>query len=307
MAVTRVVLGRRPNVGQQAFGHVALNSDAQAAVEGIVAIIHRRALSLRPVDYDPDDIPQSDEVMFRPLAGIDGEFQPSAAWSLERTVNEINKRGNPGRISRAEAGDGMWSFYALRATVDHADAIVVRATSPTRALKHDSRFIAQFTGGELRPMTDPLLGLDYAAEALTVDGTVYIFHPQALERLLIDAEEIKARAPQIAAKFSAGLAAKLSATASALVEAACSRNSNVGRRVERMNRAAALVSMTEAKLREGLKDAHLPSGTFGRSGTPIHFDSIDHANALIDIAADLYYQPRFEQGSRRVAAFRRLA
>jgi hypothetical protein len=306
MAATRLMLGRRPKVGQQAFGHVQLNSDAQTAVEHIVAEMLRKALSLTVVKYDPDDIPSSGEVMTHALAGIDSEFQQAAAWSLERTVKEITRGGRRTNIGRSEIDHGRWTFYALHATVDGSGVTVVRGTSPTRALKHDGKWIAQFTGGELKPIRQPLIGIDYKAEAVVADGTVYIFAPQALERLLIDADEIKSRASQISARFESGLAAKLSVTTATCIETACSKNSIVGRRVERMNRTANLASMTEAKLREGLKDAHLPPKTFGAAGKPIDITSLDDAHVLIDIAADLYYQPRFEQTGRRVAAFRRL-
>ena len=306
MTVTRLMLGRRRKVGQLAFGHLALNVAAQSKVEEIVATVLGKAESLKPVNYDPDDSPQSGEVMTRALAGIDTEFQQAAAWSLERTLKEITKGGKSATISRGEVDAGLWSFYALHATVDGAGATVIRATSPTRALKHDNRFIAQFTGGELRPITTPLIGLDYQAEAVVARGTVYIFHPQTLERLLIDADEVKARAPQTTTKFAAGIAATLSSSTATWIEKACSQNSNVGRRVERLNRGARLGSMTAAKLRDGLKDAKLSPGTFGAKGGPIEVGSLDHAIALVDIAADLYYQPRFELNSRRVASFRRL-
>jgi hypothetical protein len=306
MTATRLMLGRRPKVGQQAFGHVALNSSAQTEVTKIVAEVLQKAKALTSIKYDPDDTPDSSEVMTRALQGIDSEFQSSAAWSLERTVKEITKGGKPVPISKGEIDQGLWSFYALHAAVDGTDATVIRATSPTRALKHDSRLIAQFTSGELRPIKTPLIGIDYRAEAIVASGTVYIFHPQTLERLLIDADEMKARAPLISAKFSTGIGAKLSTATETWIEKACSQNSNVGRRVERMNRTASLSAMTAKELRAGLRDAKLPKTTFGSNPTTIELGSLDHAIALVDIAADLYYQPRFETNSRKVASFRRI-
>jgi len=97
----------------------------------------------------------------------------------------------------------------------------------------------------------------------------------------------------------------LSANTDALIEKACSEDSIVGRRVERLNRQADLSKMTAAKLRAGLKAAKLPKNAFGTAAA-IELQAVDHAVALIDIAADLYYQPVFETGSRRVAAFRRM-
>lgn len=155
-------------------------------------------------------------------------------------------------------------------------------------------------------MKDPLIGVDHDADAVIVDGTVYIFRPQRLELLLIDAEEVKARAPQITAKFSKGLAAPLSPATSTWIEKACSQNSNVGRRVERLNRTAKLSAMTVTKLRAGMPAAKLAKGDFGSQPATIEVSNLDHAIALVDIAADLYYQPRFETTSRKVASFRRL-
>lgn len=245
--------------------------------------------------------------MTRQLSGIDQEFQPSAPWSLERAAAAVAKQGKPAFIDKAEIMGGGWTFYTLRAGVDGKAATVVRATSPTRALKHGNRVITRFVGGELRPMKDPLIGVDHDADAVIFGGTVHIFQPQRLERLLIDADEIKARAPQIVAKFAQGLGAPLSLGAATWIERACSQNSNVGRRVERLNRTAALGSMTIAKLRAGLPAAKLPRGAFGTAQSTIDVANLDHAVALVDIAADLYYQPRFETTSRKVASFRRLA
>ena len=64
--------------------------------------------------------------------------------------------------------------------------------------------------------------------------------------------------------------------------------------------------MTVAKLRAGLPAAKLPKGAFGSNTSTIEVANIDHAIALVDIAADPYYQPRFEKTSRRVAQFRRV-
>lgn len=309
MTATRLILGRRPDTSaqQQAFRHVALNAAAQQAVEAVVSDVATKAMSSKAIKYDPDDAPQAGEVMTRALSGIDNEFQPSAPWSLERACAAAAKRGRPAYADKAEILGGRWTFYTLRAPVDGKAATVIRATSPTRALKHGNRVITRFVGGELRPMNDPLIGLDYDADAVVLYGTVYIFKPQRLERLLIDADEVKARAPQIAAKFDKGVAAPLSTTTATWVEKACSQNSNVGRRVERLNRSAALNSMTVAKLRAGLPAAKLPKGAFGTHASRIDLSNLDHAVALIDIAADLYYQPRFEATSRKVASFRRLA
>jgi Kiwa KwaB-like protein len=303
------MLGRRPNPNtqQRAFGHVALRQDAQAELETIVAEVAKRALSLKPVTYDPDDQPTSQEVMKRPLAGVDNEFQPAAAWSLERATKEISKQGRPQVLDASGITDGSWSFYTVRADVDGSAAVLIRSTSPTRALKHTNRVITQFIGGELRPLKHPIVGIDHEADAIVIDSDLYIFRPQTIERLFVDAAEVKARAGQFTATFRKKLGAQLSNSTATWIEKACSQNSNVGRRVERLNRHGALQNISAAELRKGLADAKLPKAAFGRNATTIELSSLDHAVALIDIAADLYYQPRFEKTSRRVASFRRLS
>jgi hypothetical protein len=44
---------------------------------------------------------------------------------------------------------------------------------------------------------------------------------------------------------------------------------------------------------------------FGKRGA-LRAESDERATALIDIAADLYYQPRFENTPRRVGSYRRI-
>src|SRR4051794_6853520 len=99
-----MMLGRRPDtsVQQQAFGHLALDSGAQKAVESVVQRIVARALAAKPINYDPDDTPGTDEVMVRPLTGIDHEFQPAAPWSFERAVTAVAAQGKPTTITRKE-------------------------------------------------------------------------------------------------------------------------------------------------------------------------------------------------------------
>src|SRR4051812_41344060 len=114
MTATRLMLGRRPDVNtqQQAFGHVALRADAQQQVEAVVEAIVNRALVAKPIAYDPDDAPEAGEVMTTALKGIDKEFQPAAAWSLERAAAAIAKQGKPTVIRKAEIAGGAWTFYA---------------------------------------------------------------------------------------------------------------------------------------------------------------------------------------------------
>jgi hypothetical protein len=66
-----------------------------------------------------------------------------------------------------------------------------------------------------------------------------------------------------------------------------------------------LSRVTAAKVRAALKDAGLPTNAFGSSG-PLKAVSDRDATILVDIAADLYYQPRFADAPRRVAAYRKV-
>ena len=228
--------------------------------------------------------------------------EPSArrGVDLERAQTAVTKSGRPQYLTAASVA-ASWSFYVLQAATDGGAASVIRATSPTRALKF-SRLITRFVGGQLEVMEDPLVGVDFDADAVVIGPTVHIFQPQRIERLFIDAEEIEKRAPQITAKFAAGIGAKLSPQTTTWIEKVCSENSNVGRRVERMNRTARLSTMSVDELREGLADAKLSDDTFGKAKTRLEREG---CLALIDIAADLYYQPRFEANSRKVAQYRR--
>jgi hypothetical protein len=308
MTVTRLMLGRRPKPGTQqpAFGHVSLNADAQHSIEQIISTVVAQALAREQIAYDPDDTPQAGEVMVRPLVGTDALFQPNAAWSLERANTTLAKRGKPANLTRTDVTDGEWTFYTARAGVNGKPATIIRSASPTRALKHANRVITQLYGNELRPVKNPLLGIDHEADALIINGTLYVFKPQSLERLLIDAAEVKRRAHQIATTFTGGLKASVSSATETWIEKVCSDNSIVGRRVERLNRNAELGSMDVASLRAGLRDARVDKNAFGTAASVINVTSADHAIALIDIAADLYWKPRFEKGSRKAMSFRRL-
>jgi hypothetical protein len=91
MTATRLTLGRRPKPGTThgAFGHVRLNQDAQQEIETIITRESAQALMRTQIPYDPDDSPQTGEIMVRPLAGTDALFQPNAPWSLERAIKEV--------------------------------------------------------------------------------------------------------------------------------------------------------------------------------------------------------------------------
>lgn len=113
MTATRLSLGRRPKprTTQEAFGHVRLNQAAQQEIEKIITRASAQALNRTQIPYDPDDSPQTGEIMVRGLAGTDALFQPNAPWSLERAVKEIGKRGRPVTLTRSEVTGGEWTFY----------------------------------------------------------------------------------------------------------------------------------------------------------------------------------------------------
>ena len=90
-----------------------------------------------------------------------------------------------------------------------------------------------------------------------------MLNPRSAERLLVDGEAIKARAPETAASFNAQLGATLSAKTLAAVQRVCSRDANVARRVERLIRDEALSKVTAAEVRSALPDAGLTKTDFG--------------------------------------------
>lgn len=307
MTVTRMMLGRRPQPGtpQPAFGHVALRDDAAAQVEDVVATVLAKALRRPEVPFDADNFVDTGERMVRELDGIDELFQAAAPWSIERAVAEISASGQPSTLGAAEVRGGGWTFYVLRAQVEGRPVTLLRATSPTRGLKPRSRKIAAFVGDELRALPDPVIAFDHHAEALVLGSQVHVVNPAGLERLLIDADAVKKRAPEITDRLVGGVAAPMTTQTRDLIERACAQNSITGRRAERLGSSAALESITADRLREALPDAELDPATFG-TGDEIAVETVDHARTLIELAADLYYRPRFEALSRKVNSYQRV-
>jgi hypothetical protein len=117
---------------------------------------------------------------------------------------------------------------------------------------------------------------------------------------------VKKRAPQTAKKFGAGLGASLSAPTALAVERVCSHNAFTARRVERLVEGANLSAVTAPEVRNALPDAGLPKDAFGKRGA-LKADTDVQATILIEIAADLYYQPRFADPSRRVGSYRNVS
>jgi hypothetical protein len=302
----RVMLGRRPSkAGLPAFGHVNVNSAGRKKLDKIVADVVKAVQGLTKVPFHPDDEAEQGEVLTAPLKGFDADFQPKAAWSLERAVAGLRATGLPEALNESAIRQGEWSFYAVRAQVGKGHAILVRAKSPTYGLNASSKLVTVFSGSRLVPVDEPLVAFDHFADALILGTKVYVIEPRQIERLFIDADAVRARAPQTAASFNAKLAASLSSKTCTAIERVCSHNANVARRAERLIRDGGLDRVTAASVREALPDAKLGRDDFGKAGDlRAHTDV--QARVLIDIAADLYYQPRFEDSPRRVASYRKL-
>ncbi len=303
----RVLLARRPpSAGASAFGHVNVSPAGRVRLEAVLRTLGRRYVARKEVPFHPDDEAEEGEVLVGPLSGFDNYFQPHAPWSLERTVAEIRKPQLPATLNAAEVAGGGWTFYAIRTPAGISDIVVIRARPPSFGLKSESKLVTAFMGNELKPVEDPLVAFDQEADAVVVGQKVYVVSPRRLERLLIDADAVKARAPQTAAAFQSQMGAPLAAATVSAIESACSRNANVARRVERLVREGGLSNVTAAKVRDALPNAGLQRTDLGASGALVaHSD--ERARVLIDIAADLYYQPIFDSHPRRVASYRRLA
>jgi hypothetical protein len=303
---TRAMLARRPkSQGTQAFGHLDVDTASRRELHRVVEDLVRQHGSKTEVDFHPDDVAEEDEVLVAPLAGFDSHYQDQAPWSLERAVAEVRSTGLPDTLAAAAVVDGGWSFYAIRSRVGSADGVAVRAKSPSWGLKAGPRILTHLVGEELRLVDEPLLAFDRTADALIVDDKVYVLEPRRVETLLIDADAVKARAGATVASFATKVDATLSTETVTAIERVCSHNANVARRVERLIRDGDLSKVTAEDVRSALPDAGLAVNDFGSSG-PLQALTDTHATVLIDIAADLYYQPRFSDAPRRVAAYRRV-
>lgn len=302
----QVVLARRPGkANTDAFGHVDISAAGRAALGKIVQDVSGVLPGRKRVPFHPDDEAEPGEVLSANLKGFDSWFQPNAPWSLERTVAEVRKKQLPATLNEVGITEGGWSFYAIRSFVGKSDVVVVRAKSPSWGLGGSNKLITAFTGTHLKPVREPLIAFDHAADAIVVGQKVFVMRPRTIELLLVDADAVKARAPQTVQAFNRKLKAKLTPTTISAVQKVCSQNANVARRVERLVRDGALAKVTAAEVRAALPDAGLSRNALGASG-PLQAATDGFATVLIDIAADLYYQPRFDSPSRRVATYRKL-
>lgn len=300
----RVMLARRKD---PPFGHVDVSEAGRNTLGKIVVEIFDGAKKSNEVKFHPDDAGDDESVLVAQLKGFDNYFQPRARWSLERTVKEIRSTGIPEILDAGEISEGGWTFYAIRFTDKKRDLVAIRAKSPTYGLDMHSKFVTRVIGNELRPVEEPLLSFDHSADLLVSKKKVYVLNPGLAEKLLVDAEAVKERAPDLARRFGEGVAAKFPSATVAAIERVCSHNAPLGRRVEHLNREADLSRVTAASIREGLPSAGLPSDAFGKTPSPIRVSTDDHARKLIEIAADLYYQPRHEDQPRKVSSYRKLA
>ena len=301
---TQVMVVRRPSgPGVTAFGHIDVAPGGRSRLHTIVS---QQVADLGPkleVEFHPDDLAEDNEVLVADLHGFDSWFQPQAPWSLERAVREIRAPRVPATLTASGIASGDWGFYLIRSRVSGKDAIVLRAKSPTWGLKSEHKLIAMFVGDELKPIEGPLISFDHTADLVVIEDDVYVLEPRRVERLLIDADAVKARAPEITQSLETKLPISLATETVAAIERVCSHNANVARRVERLVRDAGLSRVTASGVRAALPDAGLPRTAFGSSG-PLKIRNDEQAVILIDIVADLYYQPRFATPSRRVAAYR---
>ncbi len=309
MTVTdvRAMLARRPESSQtSAFGHVDVSQKGRAELSSIVSDILKPYVGKNKqeeVPFHADDQAEDHEVLVAPLAKFDEHYQVKAPWSIERAAEEIRAAGLPEPLTAANIANGHWSFYAIRVVVASHDVVAIRAKSPTYGLAGHNKLVTKFVGSELKPVTEPLLAFDRSADILVVDKKVYVISPRNAERLLVDAEVVKKRAPKTAKKFRGGLQAKLADPTALAIERVCSRNAFAARRVERLVAEGALSNVTAAEVRAALPESGLPKDSFGKTG-PLRADSDDAATILIEIAADLYYQPRFASPARRVGSYR---
>jgi hypothetical protein len=298
----RAMLGRRPPKGGAAFGHVDLNKKARSELAAIVRKLRIECEAKTKIEFHPEDSADEGEILSGKLKGFDQNYQAKAAWSLERTVTAIRASGVPAVLGAKDVAEGGWSFYALRLKEKSSDTVLIRSHSPTYGLG-PNRFFTRMVGTELRPVSEPLLGFDHDADVLVVGKAVYVVHPERVERLFVDAQEVKRRAPQSVRRFVKDFAATLSPKTANALEHACSHNAPLTRRVERLVGEANLGSMKAPMVRMALPDAGLSEDAFGKRGA-LKAESDLMAKILIEIAADLYYQPRFAGPSRRVGSYR---
>jgi hypothetical protein len=298
----RAMLGRRPGKNQKAFGHVDLQKNARLELATFISDLRKQCEAKKEIAFHPEDRAEDGEILTGLLEGFDGNYQPKAPWSLEKAIKEIRAKGVPSVLGAKDIEDGEWTFYVLRLKEGSKDAVLIRSHSPTYGLG-PNRFLGRLVGTVLKPVEEPLIGFDRTADVLVVDSKVYVVYPDRADRLFVDAEEVKRRAPQVAKRFAKDLGAGLTAETATAVERVCSHNAPVTRRVERLIAEGNLSTVKAPSLRRALPDAGLPEDAFGKSGK-LRAQTDLMARILIDVAADLYYQPRFASSSRRVGSYR---
>ncbi|MTD44866.1 hypothetical protein GKE82_11330 [Conexibacter sp. W3-3-2] len=299
------MFGRRPATnGEPAFGHVDLDETARRDLAENAEALHARLTSKTQIAFSVNDIVVDGEIMVAPLEDFDDHFQPDAPWSFERAVIEIRRQQLPDLLGESDIRTGRWSFYLtrLRGT---PDIVTVRGQSPTFGLQSRNKFRAMLAGNQLKAVEGPLVAFELGADAIVVDDTVYVAHPQRLEARFVDGDEVKRRAPDAVVAFNEAIDADLTSTAIDAIIHVASSNVHVARRVQQLVREGTLGHVTTEALRAGVGVTGLGGDAFGTTG-PIDVATPEAATVLVELAADLYYQPVFDPSPRRVAAYRRV-
>lgn len=90
------------------------------------------------------------------------------------------------------------------------DVAVFRAKNPSWGLKSGTRLLTKLVGTELQLVEEPLIAFDRTADLVVIGTKVYVSDPRRVERLLIDADAVKARAPRVVKSFTQQVTATLS-------------------------------------------------------------------------------------------------
>ncbi len=302
----RVMLARRPGApGAAAVGHVDVSAAGRSELDAMLVEIMRRCVARQRCLITRMMRRTTEKCWLRR-----SQVSISISNRTQRGVlsDRLRRSGPPSSPAHwapprfvRERGPSMRSAPPLAATMSSPCERSARCVGliPRR------RIVTAFTGNELKPFKEPLLAFDERADDLVVNDKVYVNSPRSVENLLIDAAAVKARAPQTTSAFVGKLSARLSGTTIDAIERVCSNNAVIARRVERLTRDGTLSNVTLAKIRQALPSAALAATDFG-SGKEIEAPTDNRAKVLIDIAADLYYQPLFDNRPRRVASYRRL-
>jgi hypothetical protein len=298
-----LTMGRRPNATDaRPFGHVPVEREVQNAFAEIVSDRVRGALASSPVPLEPyASLEETNEVFATTLQGFDAQYQHDAAWSLERLVAGVRGPGFPA-VSPGEADTRQWSYYALRVWVDGRDCVLVRKTNPMAGLNPNGKVMAKLVGGRLAKAEEAIFRFDHKADLVVIDDDVFVFQPQRIEQLFVDADAVKARAETSVAALLADITVGASdATVEALV-AACEASARTGRRVERLTRDGVLRNAEFSSIADELEIAGYGRDWLGED--ELNFEHPERAGVLLDVLEDRFWRPKFYGGVRRASSWR---